>query len=87
MGVAFVIPVHTGPRPVAAGTAAAISVVLRAYTDALDNSTFYNNLRAALTAQILTAIHPSFLSALEECGSTSRRGGSRSSVGWWKDSS
>lgn len=61
VGVPFVIPRHPGPPPIAAGTAAAISVALRAYTDAL-----YNNLRAARTAQILTAINPSFLSALLE---------------------
>ncbi|KAI2496141.1 hypothetical protein MHU86_18372 [Fragilaria crotonensis] len=66
VGVAFIIPVHPGPPPIAAGTAAAISVALRAYTDALDDVALYNNLRAALTAQILTAVNPSFLSALED---------------------
>lgn len=54
------------PPPVAAGTAAAISVALRAYTDALDDVALYNNLRSALTAQILMAVNPSFLSALED---------------------
>ena len=66
VGVAFIIPIHPGPPPIAAGTAAAISVALRAYTDALDDVALYNNLRAALTAQILTAVNPSFLSALED---------------------
>lgn len=66
VGVAFVIPVHPGPPPVAVGTSAAISVAIRAYTDALDDMTLYTNLRAALTAQILTAVNPSFLSALED---------------------
>lgn len=66
VGVAFVIPIHPGPPPIAAGTAAAISVALRAYTDALDDMVLYNNLRAALTAQILNAVNPSFLSALED---------------------
>ena len=66
VGVAFIIPIHPGPPPIAAGTAAAISIALCAYTDALDDVALYNNLRAALTAQILTAVHPSFLSALKD---------------------
>lgn len=66
VGVAFVIPIHPGPTPDAVGTAAAISVALRAYKDALDDVTLYNNLRAALTSQILTAVNSSFLSALED---------------------
>ena len=66
VGIAFVIPVHPGPPPIAAGTAAAVSVALRAYTDALDDVALNTNLRSALTAQILTAVNPSFLSALED---------------------
>ena len=66
VGVPFVIPIHPGPPPVAAGTATAISIALRTYTNALDDVALYNNLRAALTAQILTAVNPSFLSALED---------------------
>ena len=54
--------------PVALGTSAAVSAALRAYTDALnDMLVLYNKLRAAaLTAQILTAGDPSFLSTLED---------------------
>jgi hypothetical protein len=66
VGIAFLIPIHPGPPPVAVGTAAAISIALRAYTEALNDVALYNNLRAALTAQILTAVNPSFLSALED---------------------
>lgn len=66
VGVAFITPVHPGLPPVAVGTAAAVSVALRAYTDALNDVALYNNLRSALTSQILTAVNPSFLSALED---------------------
>jgi hypothetical protein len=55
-----------GPPPAAVGSAAAVSVALRAYTEALADVTLYNNLRAALTSQILTAVNASFLSALED---------------------
>jgi hypothetical protein len=66
VGVAFEVPLHPGPPPDAVGTAAAIAVAIRAYTNALTDASLYNNLRAALTAQILTAINASFLSALED---------------------
>ena len=65
-GTAFVIPVHPGPPPLPVGTSAVIAVALRAYTDALADVTLYNNLSAALTSQILTAVNASFLSALED---------------------
>ena len=65
-GVPFTIPVHPGPPPAAAGTAAVIAIALRAYTDALADVTLYNSLRSALTAQILNAVNASFLSALED---------------------
>ncbi len=66
VGVEFIIPLHPGPPPIAAGSAAAVSVALRAYTDALADVTLYNSLRAALTSQILTAVNASFLSALKD---------------------
>ena len=66
VGVAFVVPLHPGPPPDAAGTAAAVAVAIRTYTDALADVTLYNNLSAALTSQILTAVNASFLSALED---------------------
>lgn len=67
VGVPFVIPVHPGPAPeAAAGTAAVIAVALRNYNDALSDVTLYNSLSSALTAQILTAVNASFLSALED---------------------
>jgi hypothetical protein len=65
-GVAFDVPVHPGPPPLPVGAAAVIAVAIRTYTEALADVTLYNNLRAALTAQILTAVNLSFLSALEE---------------------
>jgi hypothetical protein len=65
-GVAFVVPVHPGPPPPPVGAAAVIAVAIRTYTEALADVTLYNNLRAALTAQILTAVNLSFLSALED---------------------
>ena len=57
-GVAFDVPVHLGPPLPPVGAAAVIAVAIRTYTDALaDVVTLYNNhLRAALTAQILTAV-------------------------------
>ena len=65
-GVPFVIPVHPGDPPPAIGTAAIIGVALRTYADALADLATYNNLSAALTAQILSAVNASFLSALED---------------------
>ena len=58
VGVVFIVPVHPGPPPVAVGTAAAISIALRTYAEALDGVALYNNLRAALTSQILSAVNP-----------------------------
>ncbi|KAI2509715.1 hypothetical protein MHU86_4697 [Fragilaria crotonensis] len=66
VGSEFIVPVHPGPPPAAVGTSASVSVALRTYADALADVTLYNNLRAALTAQILTAVNASFLSALED---------------------
>ena len=66
-GVAFIVPVHPGPPPAPVGTAATIApVALNIHTDAFKDVTLYNNLSAALTAQILNAINASFLSALED---------------------
>jgi hypothetical protein len=67
VGVAFSHSFSSCPPPVAVGTAAAISIALRAYKDTLNDAALYNNLlRAALTAQILTVVNPLFLSALED---------------------
>ena len=56
-GVAIDVPVHPGPPRPPVGAAAVIAVAIRTYTEALaDVSTLYNNLRAALTAQILTTV-------------------------------
>jgi hypothetical protein len=54
------------PLPLPSVLPPQISVALRAYTDALNGIALYNNLRAAFTAQILTAVNPSFLSALKD---------------------
>jgi hypothetical protein len=65
-GIAIAIPVHPGPPPPPVGAAAAIAIALRIYTEAITDVTLYNNLSAALTAQILTAVNASFLNALED---------------------
>jgi hypothetical protein len=66
-GIAFIVPVHSGPPPLPVGAAAVIAVALRVYTDTIADVTLYNNLNAALTAQILSAVkNASFLSALED---------------------
>ena len=65
-GVAFIVPVNPGPPPAPVGTAVTIAVALNIHTDANKDVTLYNNLSAALTAQILNAINASFLSALED---------------------
>jgi hypothetical protein len=61
----FLVPLHPGGPPEAAGSSAAIAVAIRNDNDALD-ITLYNSLSLALTAQILTAVNSSFLSALED---------------------
>jgi hypothetical protein len=66
VGVPFVIPIHPGPPPELVGTAAIIGVALRNHAEALADLSLYNNLKAALTAQILLAANASFLSALED---------------------
>ncbi len=66
VGVPFLVPVHPGAPPEAVGTSAAIAVAIRNYNDALADVTLYNSLSSALTAQILTAVTSSFLSALED---------------------
>ena len=52
------------PEPI--GTAAVIGVALHNYAEALADVALYNALSAALTAQILSAVNASFLSALED---------------------
>jgi hypothetical protein len=64
--VPFIVPLHPGPPPLAAGTAAVIAVALNIYNSAIKDVNLYNDLTAALTAQILTAVNASFLSALED---------------------
>ncbi len=66
VGVLFIVPLHPGPPPESTGTAAVVSATLRNYTAAINNVTLYNNLRAALTSQILSAVTATFLSALED---------------------
>ena len=66
VGVAFSIPVHPGPHPAAVGTAVVVAVAIRVYTEQLVDVSLYNNLRAALTSQILTTVDASFLSALAD---------------------
>ena len=66
VGIPFIIPVHPGPPPEPVGTAAAIAVAVHNYNDPLADVTLFNNLRAALTAQILSAVNSSFLSAPED---------------------
>ena len=65
-GVPFVVPVHPGPPSEPVGTAAVIGVALRNHAEALADLALYNNLNASLTAQILSAVNASFLSALED---------------------
>jgi hypothetical protein len=67
-GIPFLIPLHPGAAPDAAvgATAAQIAEAIRAYNQALADVTLYNRLSAALTAQIITAVNASFLSALED---------------------
>jgi hypothetical protein len=66
--IPFIIPLHPGAAPDAAvgATAAQIAEAIRAYNQALADVTLYNCLSAALTAQIITAVNASFLSALED---------------------
>ena len=64
--VPFIVPIHPGPSPGPVGTAAIIGVALRNYTEALADVALYNALSAALTAQILSTVNASFLSALED---------------------
>ncbi|KAI2494252.1 hypothetical protein MHU86_20270 [Fragilaria crotonensis] len=66
LGPPFIVPSHPGPPPPPIGTSAALTVAMRTYADALADVALYNNLSAALTAQILTAVNASFLSALED---------------------
>ena len=67
-GEPFIVPVHPGPAPIAPpnATAAQLAEAIRAYNQAIADVTLYNRLRAALTAQILTAVNASFLSSLED---------------------
>jgi len=67
-GVEFIIPVHPGIAPVAVAgaTAAQIAEAIRAYNQAVTDVTLYNRLNSAITAQILAAVNPTFLSALED---------------------
>ena len=67
-GVAFLVPTHPGPAPIAqvGATAAQIADALRAYNEAIADDDKYTRLSAALTAQILTAVNASFPSALED---------------------
>lgn len=65
-GVPFEVPVHPGPPPPAVGAAAVVAVALRLHTEAINDVTCYNNLRAALTSQLITAVNASFLNALED---------------------
>ena len=67
-GVPFLVPVHPGPapEPPIGATAAQIAEAIRVYNQTLADVTLYNRLSAALTAQILTAVNASFLSALED---------------------
>jgi hypothetical protein len=66
VGMPFEVPVHPGAPPDAIGTTAAIAVAVRNYNDALADVALYNSHCSALTAQILTAVNASFLSALED---------------------
>ena len=68
-GVAFEIPVHPGPapNPPVGATAAQIAEALRAYNEAIaGDDEKYTRLSAALTSQILLAVNPTFLRALED---------------------
>jgi hypothetical protein len=68
-GKPFIIPVHPGSAPVAAAgaTAAQIAEAIWAYNQTLmDVTRLYKRLCSALTAQILTAVNATFLSALED---------------------
>ena len=67
-GVAFLIPEHPGPAPIppANATAAQIAETLRVYNVAIADDDKYTRLSAELTAQILAAVNPSYLSALED---------------------
>jgi hypothetical protein len=67
-GVPFVVPLHPGEAPAAAAGAAAaqIAEAIRVYNQTLADATLYNRLSAALTAQIITAVNASFLSALRD---------------------
>jgi hypothetical protein len=65
-GEPFIIPIHPGPPPAPVGAAAVIGVALRNYAEALADVDLYNSFSVALTAQILSAVNASFLSALED---------------------
>lgn len=69
VGVPFIlVPVHPGdPPPLPIGTVAVIGVALvHNYTEALADVALYTYLSSALTAQILSTVNASFLSALED---------------------
>jgi hypothetical protein len=67
-GVPFIVPRHPGAAPDAAAgaTAAQIAEAICLYNQAVADVTLYNRLSAALTAQIISAVNASFLSALED---------------------
>jgi hypothetical protein len=67
-GIPFLVPIHPGTAPIAAAAAVAVQIAeaIRAYNQAIANITLYHRISAALTAQILTAVNSSFLSALED---------------------
>jgi hypothetical protein len=66
-GMPFIVPIHPGAAPgVGAGTGAQLSAAIPTYNQAMADVTLYNRLSAALTAQILSAVNASFLSALED---------------------
>jgi len=67
-GIAFVAPVHPGPMPIhpAAATTAVRAEINRVYAQDITDFSIHNKVTIALQRQILAAVNPTYLRALED---------------------